>query len=132
MPALLTPHGRLLNRSAPLSRASFRAALMAILGDTRFLWMPRPTDATTNETDETFPGRTITYDATVVERLSKLGLGYAQSFTAASSQYGTGVDTANMSFGNATVDVAFSIRSGTTPLASGSSGSLRPTSSRSS
>lgn len=97
-------------RPRRLTRSVFRSRLIAALGgDVRLLWMPRSSDTTTATTEETPTGQVITWDATVASRLSKLGLGYAQSFTAGSSQYGTAPDTSNLSFGNGTTDSSFSI-----------------------
>jgi hypothetical protein len=93
------------------SRQAFQARLRAICGDVRVLWMPKDADAATAVTDETVPGRTITWDATVAGRLSRLGPSgaYGQAFVSASSQWGTSPDTADLSFGNGTVDSPFSI-----------------------
>lgn len=94
--------------SGGMSRAAFQAALVAILGDTRFLWMPKATDTTTSTSDDA-GARTITWDATVAGRLSALGSGTAQSFASGSSQWGSTPDTNDLSFGNGATDSAFSI-----------------------
>ena len=99
---------RALLKTAP-NPERFRAALRAILGDTRLLWMPQRPDTTTVLTFETIPGRVVTWDATVLARLSALGPfgGMAQTFNG-TSEFGTTPDTANLSF-NGTTDTAFSI-----------------------
>lgn len=88
-------------------QAEFVSDLSALLGDTRLVWMPQPTDATTSTTLD-LNQRTITWDATVAARLSALGYGYQQSFNG-TNQYGTTPDTANLSFGNGVTDTAFSV-----------------------
>ena len=88
-------------------QAEFASDLMVILGDTRLLWTPQPTDTTTSTTLD-LNQRTITWDATVAGRLSPLGFGYQQSFNG-TNQYGTTPDTANLSFGNGVTDSAFSV-----------------------
>ncbi len=88
-------------------REQFLGNMLAILGDTRLLWTPKGSDTTTS-LDESLTGRTMTYDATIASRLSALGLGYAVTFNG-TSQYASTPDTANLSFGNSTVDQPFSI-----------------------
>lgn len=96
-------------QSAQQLRDNFIGDLLTITGDTRLLWLPKPTDTTT-ALDESLTGRTITWDATVAARLSAIGLGYAQSFASASSQYGTTPDTANLSFNTGGLtDLPFSL-----------------------
>src|SRR5688500_10685499 len=91
-----------------MTRAAFIVRLIGILGDVRLLWLPKAADTTTSITDD--PSfRTVTWDATVASRLSSLGRGTSQSFVAASSQYGTTPDTADLSFGDGAADSAFSI-----------------------
>jgi hypothetical protein len=99
-----TTRGQAENRTQ--LREKFLGELLTILGDTRLLWAPKPTDTTTS-LDESLTGRTVTYDATLVGRLSALGLGYAASFNG--SQYGDTPDTANLSFGDGATDSAFSV-----------------------
>lgn len=90
--------------------ARFRARLLAAFPGLRLLWMPQQGDAATAVTFETNPGKTITYDATVVARLSRLGRfgGVAQTFSAAGTQYGTSPDLAALTFGNGAADSSFS------------------------
>lgn len=88
-------------------RERFIAALLAIVGDCRWLWLPKSTETTTS-IDESLTGRIATYDATIAARLSRLGLGYAVSFNG-STQYATTPDTANLTFGTGAADTAFSI-----------------------
>lgn len=84
-----------------LTRAQFRSRLIqAMGGDVRFLWMPKANDATIITSEETSIGRIGTPDATVAARLSKLGLGYQQSFNG-TDQYISYPDTADMSFNTA-------------------------------
>lgn len=87
-------------------RNQFIAQILAICGDTRLLWLPKPTDTTTS-TDESLNGRTLTYDATIAARLSGQGLGQMVSFSGA--QYATAPDDGGLSFGNGSTDSAFSI-----------------------
>ena len=85
----------------------FLAQLLAITGDTRLIWLPGETDATTT-TDQSLNGRVITYNATVAAQLSRLGLGYQVSFDG-TTDYADTPDAAGLSFGNGTADSAFSI-----------------------
>lgn len=94
-------------QSLAQARADFLGQILTITGDTRFLWTPVGSDTTT-ATDKSLNARTITWDATVAARLSRLGLGYAQSFSG-SGQVGTAPDAADLSFGDASNDSAFSI-----------------------
>jgi hypothetical protein len=102
------PLGLGLLESRDQLRERFLGNVMALVGDTRVLWTPKPTDTTT-ALEESLNGRTITWDATVAARLSALGNGYAQSFVSGSTQYGTAPDAANLSFGTGAVDSSFSI-----------------------
>lgn len=88
-------------------RERFIGELLTITGDTRRLWLPKPTDTTTS-LDESKNGATLTHAATLAGRLSALGLGYAASYNG-SSDYSTFPDAADLSFGNGTVDQAFSV-----------------------
>lgn len=88
-------------------REKFLGQLLAILGDTRLLWLPKGTDTTTS-TDESLNARTLTHDATIAARLSALGLAYAVSFNG-TTQYATTPDAADLSFGNGGTDSAFSV-----------------------
>ena len=94
-----------------LNREKFRRSLLVVLGDCRLLWLARQGDTTTSVSVETSSGRVITWDGDVSSRLTAFGGfgGAAQSFAVASSQYGDTPDTANLSFGNGTVDTPFSI-----------------------
>lgn len=88
-------------------QAEFVSDLTALLGDTRLLWMPQPSNTTTATTLD-LNQRTVTWDATVAGRLTPLGFGYQQSFNG-TSQTGSAPDTANLSFGNGVTDSAFSL-----------------------
>ncbi len=88
-------------------RDRFVANLLAITGDTRLLWTPKPTDTTTS-TDESLNGRTLTADATMASQLTALGNGYARTFNG-STNYLTTPDQANLSFGDGTTDSSFSV-----------------------
>lgn len=92
--------------SAALSQ--FVAQLLQITGDTRLLFVPKSTDTTTS-TDLSLNGRTLTHDATIAARLSRLGYGYKVSYTSASSQYTETPDAAGLTFGDSSTDSAFSI-----------------------
>lgn len=85
----------------------FIAQLLQITGDTRLFWMPKATDELT-ATDRSLNARTITWAQTAQGRLTRLGNGYSQSFSG-SGQYGTVPDSDGLSFGNGSVDSAFSI-----------------------
>lgn len=104
MNSFLTPG---VQQSRTQLREQFLHDALTILGDTRLLWTPKPTDTTTS-LDESLTGRTLTHDATIAARLGSLGLGYYTTFNG-TSQYATTPDTANLSFGNGTVDSPFSI-----------------------
>lgn len=91
-----------------MSRRAFTQRLRAVLGDTRLLWLPSMADAATSRTDEPPTGRVVTWDASVYGRMSQLGRGLAQTFTAPSN-YGTMPDTADMTFGNGITDQPFSV-----------------------
>ena len=95
--------------SSPFSAGQFRrqflSNLLTITGDTRVLWMPQATDTTTS-LDETRYPHTFTADASMT--LVAQGSGYSRAFNG-SSQYLTTPDVAELTFGNGTVDSAFSI-----------------------
>jgi hypothetical protein len=93
--------------AAPLTRKAFKKRLLAIMTDCRLLWYPEPGDAATS-TSEDANARTITWDGDVADRITALGRGFSQLFQFG-VMFGTMPDTANMSFGNGTVDQAFSI-----------------------
>lgn len=88
-------------------RDEFIAALLAIMGDPRLLWLPKGADTTTS-TDDSRYAATITWDATVAARKSTLGSGLSQSFNGTANR-GTIPDNDRYSFGDGTVDQAFSI-----------------------
>lgn len=85
------------HQSRTMLREQFLTELLTLLGDTRVLFAPKPTDTTTS-VDESLTGRVLTHDATIAGRLAPLGLGYYTTFNG-SSQYATTPDTANLSFG---------------------------------
>lgn len=86
-------------------RRLFVGNLLALLGDTRMLWLPDAADSATS-IDQSLNGRTLTADAAMT--LAASGLGYYRAFNG-TSQYLTTPDTASLSFGNGTADSAFSI-----------------------
>lgn len=88
-------------------RKQFIADFLAIAGDVRLLWVPDPAD-TTASTSVDMNARTVTWDASIASRLSPLGYGFGQSFNG-TSHLGTIPDAANLSFGDATTDSAFSL-----------------------
>lgn len=97
----------LLSGTPLLSRAGFLAGMSGILGaNQRILYVPNGTDTTTSVESSTV-GRTITWDADIASRVSKLGNAYVQSFNG-TNQWGDAPDAADLSFGNGTVDSAFS------------------------
>lgn len=87
-------------------RQMFLAQLHALCGDIRFLWLPKPTDATTS-VDESSRGAVLTHSATLQGRLAQLGLAYAPSFNG--GQYGSAPDVASYTFGTGVADSAFSL-----------------------
>ena len=102
----LLQHERPPFESLAQAQSDFLAQLLTLTGDTRLLWLPEGDDTTT-ATDKSLNAKTITWDATVAARLSRLGKGYAQSFSG-TGQFGTVPDADNLSF-NGTTDQAFSI-----------------------
>lgn len=88
-------------------RDKFIGELLTITGDTRRLWLPKPTDATTS-IDESKNGATLTHAATIAGRLSALGLGYAASFNG-TTDYSSFPDAADLSFGTGSADLSFSV-----------------------
>lgn len=98
-----------MGRAPRISRSRVVQRLLAIpgAGNTVFLWTARSGDTTTS-TSLDAAARTITWDADASARISAQGVMAKQTFTAASSQYGTTPDTLNLSFGNGTVDTAWS------------------------
>lgn len=92
------------------ARSKFANDIFQIVGyaNARLMIAPARADTTTT-TDLSVNAYTCTWDADIAARLSQLGLGYAQTFASASSQYGTVPDAANLSFGDGTTDSPFSI-----------------------
>lgn len=88
-------------------RAEFVSSLLQITGDTRLLWLPDSADTTTS-TDQSLNGRTVTHETSLAARLTRLGLGYSVSWNGSSNNSRV-PDTANLSFGDAATDSAFSI-----------------------
>lgn len=90
-------------------RDDFIGNLVSVTGDTRRIWLPKPTDTTTS-VDESRVGATVTHSATIQGRLSALGLGYAVSLNG-TTEYSSIPDAADLSFGNSTAgtDQAFSL-----------------------
>lgn len=89
-------------------RRDFITQFLTICPDTRLLLVPLPTDTTTS-TSVDRNARTVTYDATIASRIGVVGSATSVSYTAASSQYATIPDAANLSFGDGTNDSPFSI-----------------------
>lgn len=89
------------------ARNRFIGQLLSILGDTRLLWTPLPTDTLTS-TDESLNARTFNWNATIAAQIERLGLGYAVTFDG-TTDYASVIDAAGLTFGTGTADVAFSI-----------------------
>lgn len=70
--------------------------------DVRVLWTPGQYDRTIVTDDSQF-SNSITWDGSVQARLSRLGLGYSQSFNG-TSNFGRIADAAHLSIGNGTTD----------------------------
>lgn len=95
-------------RRSIITPAQFVTGMSSILGaNQRVLYTPNGTDTTTS-VESSSVGRTITWDGDSAARRSRLGNGFVQSFNG-TSQYGEAPDTDDLSFGNGTVDSAFSI-----------------------
>jgi hypothetical protein len=107
VPALTRSSGKALAR-IPLTRVPFVRQLKALLGDVRFLYVAQIGDTTSSVSLDT-EAKVITWDATIAGRLTTCKRAAAQSFISASSQYGTTPDAASISFGNGTVDSAFTV-----------------------
>ena len=90
-----------------MDRREFTGQLLTLLGDTRFLWLPVSSETTTS-TDRSLNARTLTYNATFASQYSALGSGVAASFDG-TTDYGSTPDAANLSFGDGTVDSAFTL-----------------------
>lgn len=94
-------------RATRISRAAFLSGVSAILGaNQRLIYTPNGSDTTTS-VESSSAGRTITWDATIAARVARLGNGWYQTFNG-TTQYGSTPDTADLSFGNGTVDTPFS------------------------
>ena len=106
MTAGISPALGVILRGVPrIGRAAFLAALSEILGaNQRFVYVPNGTDTTTSVESSTV-GATITWDATIAARVTRQGNGYVQSFNG-TDDYGDVPDSANLTFGNSTVDQA--------------------------
>lgn len=76
-------------------------------GNLRALWLPAPTDATTNSLRP--DGRVWTNSATIQGRITHSGNGVLVTFTAASSHTSSTPDTASLSVGNGTTDGALTL-----------------------
>lgn len=95
--------------ASELSRASFLSQLTTILGDSRLIFLPIPSDTTTSADYSALAG-TVTHSASVATRVASLGTrGVGFTFAPASTQYATLPDADGLSFGNGTTDSAFSI-----------------------
>lgn len=83
----------------------FEAQLLNVLGDVKFLYTPSDGE-TTSGVEASSNGATVTHSASVVSVLSKQGSGNQINY---SSRYDTVLDNAVYSFGNGSVDSAFSL-----------------------
>jgi hypothetical protein len=88
-------------------RDEFLSDLIHILGDARFIWLPKSSETTTS-TDESRHGVTVTYDATIAARISRQGSGVYVDFDGDDDEADT-PDVANHSFGDSLVDQPFSL-----------------------
>ncbi|KKN21008.1 hypothetical protein LCGC14_0929790 [marine sediment metagenome] len=80
----------------------FVAALLNILGDCRFLWLPKSSETTTS-TDLTKNAATITYDATFAGKYSRVGSGLFATLDGTADE-GDIPDSALYTFGDSTND----------------------------
>ncbi len=95
-------------RAAVLSpRDQFLASLRAAAGDIRALWVPKAADLLTS-VDESVQKRTVTHSASLSGRLTAQGSGVVATMDGTSHD-SVIADTDALSFGNSTVDQAFSI-----------------------
>ena len=85
----------------------FVGNLLRILGDCRFLWMPKSTETTTS-TDLSRYGATLTYDATFANQYVRLGSGLYATFDVSADE-GDAPDNDRYTFGDSVVDSPFSI-----------------------
>lgn len=92
-----------------ISRATAIDRVTAICGaaNVKLLDLPNGTDTTTS-VESSAAGHTITWDADVSGRFSRLGNGFVQSFNGV-DQYGTVTDDDAFSFGNGAADSPFSV-----------------------
>lgn len=89
------------------ARDLFETSLLAILGDTRLLYMPRPTETLTS-TGRSRNLRTLTYNADVAGTMTTLGSGTSLNFNGTADEADM-PDTDNMSFGDSANDEPFSV-----------------------
>lgn len=89
------------------ARDDFVNDLLAIIGDTRLLWIPQSGDTTTGVEKSRYAA-TITWDASVATRLTTLGSGQAQDFDGTDDE-GDIPDADRYSFGDGAADSPFSI-----------------------
>ncbi|KKM64515.1 hypothetical protein LCGC14_1500640 [marine sediment metagenome] len=107
----------------------FVAALLAILGDCRLLWMPKSTETTTS-TDLSRHAATLTYDATFAGKYTRLGSGLYATFDGSADEADI-PDSDIYSFGDGVADQAFSIIALVNPADASSSAILTKRSSSS-
>ncbi len=95
--------------SPPLiSRTQFLSGISTLLGaNQRILYTPNGTD-TTSSVESSTVGRTVTWDGDITSRVTRLGNAYVQAFNG-TDDYGAAPDAADLSFGNGTVDSAFTV-----------------------
>lgn len=89
------------------ARLAFAATLGNIIGSGVSLWLPATTD-TTASTSVLRDARVFTHDATIAARIGAQGSGVSVTFNGTDGEADT-PDTADLSFGNASVDAPFSI-----------------------
>ena len=106
-PVLRSGFPRAGSPSGAQKKYEFIAALNAIMGDVRFLWMPDQSETTTS-TDLSRHGATITYDATFAGKYSTLGSGLYATFDGTADEADC-PDNDRYSFGDGAVDEPFSI-----------------------
>lgn len=93
---------------ADAMRREFIGDFLAIVGDTRLLWLPNNSDTTTT-TGADLNGKTITYEATIAGRISPLGSGTAVDFDG-SANFGEDTSDSDIySFGDNAADEPLSI-----------------------
>ena len=104
IPNIHAPPGSLLGDA---SRMEFIQTMLSIARDVPMFWLPKSTETTTS-TGVDKNAKTITYDATVAARWNALGSGLELDFNGTDSEADT-PDTADLSFGNGSVDSPMSI-----------------------